>query len=58
MPKVVLGVKLFTADELADLLGVGHQTARKYISEGRIEAQTIGGKKFVSEESIKRFLKN
>lgn len=56
MPKVTLGVKLYSTEEVADLLGVTKDSVRKYTSEKRIKATTIGGKKFYSEENIKKFL--
>lgn len=56
MPKMILDVKLYSVKEIADLLGVAYQTAQKYISEGKIDAQIIGGKRMVSEASIKNFI--
>jgi predicted site-specific integrase-resolvase len=54
--KEVLGVKLYTLVEVGELLGVQQQTVSKYIQQGKIAARTIGGYKYVSEESIKHFL--
>lgn len=54
--KEVLGVKLYTIDEVGQLLGVQRPTASKYIQQGKLKARTIGGYKYVSEESIKDFL--
>lgn len=56
MPKVILDIKLYSVEEVADLLGVAYQTAQKYISDGRMEAQVIGGKRMVSEANLKAFL--
>lgn len=56
MPKNVVGVKLFNAEELADLLGVTTETARRYIKDGRIKARKIGTRYYVSEPNIKAFL--
>ncbi len=54
--KEVLGVKLYSLKEVGELLGVQQQTASKYIQQGKLKARTIGGNKYVSEESIKNFL--
>ncbi len=54
--KEVLGVKLYSLQEVGELLGVQRQTASKYIQQGKLKARTIGGYKYVSEESIKDFL--
>lgn len=56
MPKAVLGVKLYNTTEVAELLGVTKETARKYISDGRIKAKKIGTRYYVSEEKLKAFL--
>lgn len=56
MPKVILDIKLYSVEEVADLLGVAYQTAQKYISEGKMEAQVIGGKRMISEANLKAFL--
>lgn len=54
--KEVLGVKLYSLKEVGQLLGVQPQTVSKYLQQGKIKARTIGGYKYVSEESIKNFL--
>lgn len=56
MPKVILDVKLYSTKEVADLLGVTPTTTTKYIKEGKLEAKTIGGKRYISEESLRKFL--
>lgn len=54
--KEVLGVKLYTLNEVGELLGVQRQTASKYIQQGKLKARVIGGVKYVSEENLKNFL--
>lgn len=56
MPKVILDIKLYSVEEVAQLLDVAYQTAQKYITDGKLEAQIIGGKRMVSEENLKSFL--
>lgn len=54
--KIILGTKLYTLEEVAELLGVQTQTAMKYVSQGRLKSRLIGGRKYVSEENLKEFL--
>lgn len=56
MPKVILDVKLYSTQEVAALLDVTTATITKYVKEGRMEAKTIGGKRYISEESLRKFL--
>lgn len=56
MPKVILDVKLYNAQEVAELLGISVETARNYISDGRLKAKKIGTRYYVSEEKLKEFL--
>lgn len=56
--KEVLGIKLYTLEEVGLLLGVQRPTASKYIQQGRLRARTIGGHKYVSEENLRDFLLN
>lgn len=58
MPKIILDIKLYSMDEAAELLGVTKGTLTKYISNGRLQAKIIGGKKYVSEDNLKCFLQN
>lgn len=56
MPKVILEVKLYSLQEVAELLGVKQGTVTKYINDGRLDPVLISGKKYVSEENLKGFL--
>lgn len=57
MPKIILDVKLYNLQEAANLLGVTRASITKYISSGRLVATLIGGRKYVSEENLKSFLR-
>ena len=54
--KDILGIRLYTLAEVGELLGIQTQTASKYVQEGKLQARTIGGHKYVSEEHLKAFL--
>lgn len=56
--KEVLGVKLYTLEEVGQLLGVRKTAITKYLNEGTLKARTIGGQKYVSEASLKSFVMN
>lgn len=55
--KTILGEKLYTTAEIAELLGTTTTTVLNYIKAGKMSAQVIAGKKYVNEESLKSFLK-
>lgn len=54
--KIVLDVKLYTLEEVAELLGLRVITISKYIQQGKIKAKKIGIRKYVTEESLKEYL--
>ena len=56
--KVVLDIKLYSLKEVGELLGIQTQSVHKYVNQGRLKAQMIGGTKYVSEENLKAFLLN
>lgn len=56
MPKDVLGVKLFSTKEVSEMLGITQTTTIKYINQGKIKARMIGGKRYVTEESLKEYV--
>lgn len=50
-------IKLYNIKELSNLLQTTPQTIRKYLNEGRLKGNKIGGKWLVTEEDLKEFLK-
>jgi excisionase family DNA binding protein len=52
----MLGIKLYTTEEAAKILGVTSRTLSSYISSGRLKANKIGGKQRITEENLKRFI--
>lgn len=58
MPKDILGVTLYSVEEVSELLGVNHQTVNRYVKKGMMDTTMIGGKKLISEEQLKNYLTN
>ena len=56
MSKVILGVQLYNQTEVAALLGVTTNTVRKYVKQGKLKTTLIGGRVYISEDEIKRFI--
>ena len=57
MPVKIAGIKMYTAKEISEILGVHVVTARKYMAEGRIKAKKIGGNRYlVTEAHLREFL--
>jgi len=56
MPRYILGVKLYTIDETAELLDVTYETTLKYIRRGKLASRKIGGRRYCTEENILAFL--
>ena len=58
MPKVILDIRMYTVAEVAQLLGVTHQTVRNYIKDAKITSKKIGTRHYVTEDNLKKFLEN
>lgn len=54
--KEVLGIKLYTYQEVADLLEVHSATIARYVKQGRMAAKLIGRTNYISEPEIKNFI--
>ena len=48
-------MKLYDVDELAEILGVGLPTIRKYLREGRLKGTKPAKRWYVSEEALKDY---
>ncbi len=53
--KVVMGKKLYSVNETAELLGVSHTSVHNYSKQG-LKVTHIGGRKLFAEGDIKDFL--
>lgn len=54
--KNILGTQLYNQTEVASLLGITTNTLRKYIKQEKLKTTLIGGKQYISEDEIKRFI--
>ena len=50
-------LKIFTLDKVSRELGVTKPTLRKYIIDGKLAAQKVGGRWLISEEAISEFFR-
>ena len=51
-------MKLYEVEELAEILGVGLPTIRKYLREGRLKGTKPAKRWYVSEEALKEYYKH
>lgn len=58
MSKVILGVELYTLQEVADTLGVTIQTIRGYVRKGLLTPTLIGKTKYISTDALREYLTN
>jgi len=49
-------IQLYTVDEIAKILQAHTVTIRRYIREGKIKAQKIGKRYYVTKENLKAFV--
>ena len=54
--KNILGTQLYNQTEVASLLGITTNTLRKYIKQEKLKTTLIGGRQYISEVEIKRFI--
>jgi len=52
----VLGIKLYDVETMAELLKISLRVAQKHFSKGDIKGQKIGGKWYVTEENLIKFI--
>jgi len=55
MPKVVGELRLYSVEELSDLLDVNQRSIRQWLRDGRIQGQKLGVKWYVSEDMLKKY---
>lgn len=52
----ILGVNLYSVEEVGNLLGIKRPSVYRYIKLERLRGQKINGEWWVSEESLRDFL--
>jgi len=55
--KTILGIKVYTVKETADILELSAGTISNYIKAGKLPARKIGGAYHITEENIKDYLR-
>ena len=56
MPKELLGEKLYTIPEVAEMLGVTTRTITTYISKKKLHGQKIAKRWYFAETNLKVFI--
>jgi len=56
MPLEVSGIKLFSVDEVAEMLKSTKPTIRAYFREGKLMGRKISGKWHITEDNLKKYL--
>lgn len=51
------GVKVYTAKEVSEILGVHIKTVQRYLRTNKLKAQKIGGIWYIAEENLNSFIK-
>lgn len=54
--KEIENMKLYTLQEVAELLGIHYQTVRKLIQNGKLKAKKIGKGYIVTSENLKQYI--
>lgn len=50
-------IKVYTVQELSQLLALTPQSVRRFLKEGRIAARKVGTKWLVTEEALRDYLR-
>jgi excisionase family DNA binding protein len=58
MPTTIAGVTLYSLKEVAEGLGISYQTAKNWVSSGKIKATQIGRAYRVEETELKRLIQS
>lgn len=55
MPKKIGDIRLYTVEELSELLEVQETTIRKYLRDGRLRGRKLARRWYVSEDSLAEY---
>ena len=56
MPLEVSGIKLYSVDEIAEMLKSTKPTIRAYFRDGKLVGRKISGKWHITEDNLKKYL--
>ena len=54
--KKILGINVYSLTEVAEMIGVTTVTIHNYIKSGTLDARKLGGKWYIAEDTIKKFI--
>ena len=55
MPKQIGSLKLYTVEELSELLEVQEKTLREYLRDGKLQGRKMAGRWYVTEDQIREY---
>ena len=55
MPKVIGELKLYTVEDLADILEVQERTIRNYLKDGLLKGRKLARRWYVTEENLREY---
>ena len=59
MPKIINGIgRVFTIQEIMELLDVSEITIRRYYKNGKLKGQQVGNHFYITETALKEFLES
>ena len=57
MPKKIGDLKLYSVDELSEILDIQETTIRKYLRDGKLRGRKLARRWYVSEESLAAYFR-
>ncbi len=57
MPKNIGALKLYSVEELSEMLDIQETTIRKYLREGKLKGKKLARRWYVSEESLTEYFR-
>lgn len=55
VPKKIGDLKLYSVDDLSEMLGVSKMTLRSYLRTGKLKGRKLGVRWFITEESLRSY---
>jgi len=57
MPKKIGDLKLYSVEELSEILDIQETTIRKYLRDGKLRGRKLARKWYISEESLAEYFR-